>query len=387
MPDETKVDVYYGPLSWFEGQIETQSYDSLLEIVYARDELQRQIRVIVPGQDDSDSDDRHSERPECVVADSSDYASLSDHAITNFAGLIRGIDPRQLYLHNPPAHVEAQMQRFYSTTVKRYQYPAVTRKTLLQVRDDFARHLVGQVEVKERLLTALYPLTTSRRVTPVVLMLYGPSGVGKTETAQFVNGLLGGTLLRKQFSMFHNEKFASYLFGGTHSEPSFAHDLLDRESGVILIDEFDKANSVFHSAFYQLFDGGVFEDKNYRVELGASLIICTSNYGSEKEIRQALGDALFSRFDALIGFQPLTQDQIRQVIDRLVDGRFSKLELDEQDKLDASNLKRRLYAVAGKIANVRQLGKFVDEVISLQLVRSLLDEESPNEAGDAKAAE
>ena len=137
---------------------------------------------------------------------------------------------------------------------------------------------------------------------------------GKTETAQFVNGLLGGTLLRKQFSMFHNEKFASYLFGGTHSEASFARDLLDRESGVILIDEFDKANSVFHSAFYQLFDGGAFEDKNYSIELGPSLIICTSNYGTEDEIRKALGDALYSRFDSLVHFKPLSKKEIRQAV-------------------------------------------------------------------------
>lgn len=370
----TKITVYYGPLSWFEEQLGTRPCDSLLEIVNARDEMQRLFKVIVPGQNEDEPEDQQRERPKRVVADSSDYASLNEHAITNFAGLIRRINPRHLYLHNPPAHVQAQVERFYSATVKRYEYPVVTRKTLLQIRDGFADHLVGQVKVKERLLTALYPLTSRRRITPVVLMLYGPSGVGKTETAQFVNDLLGGPLMRKQFSMFQNEKFASYLFGGTHSEASFAHDLLDRESGVILIDEFDKANPVFHSAFYQFFDGGIFEDKNYRVELGASLIICTSNYGSEKEIREALGDALFSRFDSLIAFQPLTRDEIMQVIDRLVDSHFAKLEREEQAQLDVNNLKSRLHEFADKFANVRQLGKFVDEVISLQLVRSLLDE-------------
>ena len=76
-------------------------------------------------------------------------------------------------------------------------------------------------------------------------MFYGPSGVGKTETAHFLNSLLGGELLRKQFSMFHSDKFTSYLFGGSHNESSFALDLLNRESGVILIDEFDKAYPLF----------------------------------------------------------------------------------------------------------------------------------------------
>lgn len=262
MSSDTTVIIYYGPLSWFEDQLGKKKHTGLLDIVYERDEANRRHTHVVEGQEAPPSE-APAPRPKRVAAESSDYASLNEHVITNFAGLIRSINPEHLHLHNPPAHVHAQLERAFTTELKRYEYPAVTRDTLVRFRDGFAGHLVGQAAVKETLLAALYPLTTARRTKPVVLMFYGPSGVGKTETAQFVNGLLGGTLLRKQFSMFHNDKFASYLFGGTHSEASFARDLLDRESGVILIDEFDKANSVFHSAFYQLFDGGVFEDKNY----------------------------------------------------------------------------------------------------------------------------
>lgn len=264
------------------------------------------------------------------------------------------------------------MQRAFGATVERYDYPTVTRDTLTKINEGFADHLVGQRDVKERLLAALYPLTAAGRTRPVVLMFYGPSGVGKTETAQFINGLLGGELMRKQFSMFHNDKFASYLFGGNHSEGSFARDLLDRESGVILIDEFDKANPIFHSAFYQLFDGGVFEDKNYKVEVGPEVIICTSNYSSEDQIREALGDALFSRFDGLIPFQQLSTMEITQIIDRILDNRFQKLTGGELKHLDQEDLREKLHKRASTLGNVRKLAKFVDEVISLQLVRSLI---------------
>ena len=187
--------------------------------------------------------------------------------------------------------------------------------------------------------------------------------------------------MRKQFSMFHSDKFASYVFGGAHSESSFARDLLDRSSGVILIDEFDKANLVFHSAFYEIFDEGVFEDKNYRVLLGPALIICTSNYESEDEIREVLGDALYSRFDALIRFEPLSSDEIKQVVSRLVDGRFKELSSGEQAILDKDEIKSLLDVHASRIDNVRKLGKLVDEVISLKLVRATL-----NEATDFDAA-
>ncbi len=385
MSNDTKVIIYYGPLSWFEQCVGKKKTEGLLEAVFAREERLRQLTVVVPDQGgDADKAEPKRKRPKRLVAESGDYASLQEHAITNFPGLVQAHNPKELHLHNPPEHVHEHLKRIFTGTfeVVSYDYPSVTRSTLVQFRDDFAQHLIGQENVKESLLAALYPLTRGARSKPVVTMFYGPSGVGKTETAQFINGLLGGALMRKQFSMFHNEKFASYLFGGGHSEPSFAHDLLDRESGVVLIDEFDKAASVFHSAFYQFFDGGVFQDKNYRVDVGRSLIICTSNYGSEKEIRDALGDALYSRFDALIKFEPLSQNEVTAVIDRLVDGRFETLEVDERQVVEAAQVKETLCRLAAPSANVRKLGKTIDELISTLLVRALLNQDPSNGGAD-----
>ncbi|MFG1911524.1 AAA family ATPase [Kribbella sp. NPDC048928] len=372
MADDTAVAVYYGPLPWFQDQLKRKQTTDLLGLAFELDEASRRHIHVIAGQEAPTEEP--SARPRHVTAESGDYASLSEHVITNFMTLVRMIRPMHLHLHNPPAHVYAQLEREFTVKVMRYEYPRANRDLLIRFRDNFQAHLVGQSAVKESILAALYPLTTRRRAKPVVLMFYGPSGVGKTETAQLINSLLGGALMRKQFSMFHNEKFASYLFGGTHSEASFARDLLDRESGVILIDEFDKANSVFHSAFYQLFDGGIFEDKNYLVNVGPAIIVCTSNYGTEDEIRAALGEALYSRFDSLVQFKPLSHDEIRQVIDRLVNDRFSNLESDERDQLDLAAVKALLYPLAGNSGNVRRLGKLADGVISLLLVRALLSD-------------
>lgn len=379
MSSETKIVVYYGPLSWFQEQARKKNSEGLLESVFAHDELLRELRVVMPPQDgETPREKPRWKRPKRLVAESGDYASLNEHVITNFPGLVRALRPKELHLHNPPAQVHAHLERTFvgdgAFSVRSYDYPAVTRDTLVKFNDGFEGHLVGQPGVRESLLAALYPLTRASNDKPTVVMFYGPSGVGKTETAQFINGLLGGTLMRKQFSMFHNDKFASYVFGGGHAEASFARDLLDRESGVILIDEFDKANSVFHSAFYQLFDGGTFEDKNYRVDVGRALIVCTSNYASEKEIRDALGDALYSRFDALVGFKPLSKDEITTIIGRLVDDRVEALEADEKGIIDAGFVKQRLQPVAGSVGNIRKLGKLADEMISMLLVGELLSD-------------
>ncbi|MGF3076521.1 AAA family ATPase [Facklamia sp. P12955] len=89
---------------------------------------------------------------------------------------------------------------------------------------------------------------------------------------------MGEKLFRKQLSMYQNKSFADYVFGGNHAEASLARDLLERESKILLFDEFDKANSIFYSAFYQMFDEGRYEDKNYSFDMQNSIIICTSNF-------------------------------------------------------------------------------------------------------------
>lgn len=372
MMHDIKVTVYYGPLVWFEDQVDEEEDEGLLEEACAHDERHREIRVIQEGEESSKYEE--FERPNRLIAKSGDYASLSEHVISNFPGLIKSLAPFELHLHNPPKQVHTHLERTFTETfeAKSYKYPTVTHETLKAFRDGFDQHLIGQESVRDSILAALYPLTRAKREKPVVIMFYGPSGVGKTKTAQFLNGLLEGNLMRKQFSMFHSENFASYLFGGRHSELSFARDLLDRESGIILIDEFDKAASVFHNAFYQFFDEGVFEDKNYRVDVGRSLTICTSNYSSEQEIRDALGDALYSRFDALIQFENLSKANVLKIIDRLVENRFENLDPDEKEVLEVIEVKETLYGAASNSANVRKLGKLTDELISTLLVERLL---------------
>lgn len=377
MKAETEVVIYYGPPSWFHEQIGDHKTKNLVALTYKMDEFNRRVRVVGAREGDDGPPPKMS-RPKTVVGESGDFASLTDNAISNFARFVRQMQPKRLFLNNPPVGVHNQLNHAMpSIRVERYTYPTVKTETLLKFRDGYSDRLVGQLDAKESLLAAIYPLTRPGRDKPVVLMLYGPSGVGKTETAQFINGLLGGELMRKQFSMFHTDKFASYLFGGGHAEASLARDLLDRESGVILIDEFDKANPIFHSAFYQLFDSGEFVDKNYSVHLGPAIIICTANYRTEAEIHDALGDALSSRFDALIQFQPLSVPEVSKVIERIVSARVEQMDHDERAHVEKAQLLDLLLSNADKFANVRSLGKTIDMLISLTLVRAVLDDAKP----------
>lgn len=372
MLNDISIKIYYGPLSWFREQVGGEDHSYLLDIVNEMDEASRQFTHKISGQKDHEKK-KEKERVRCIVAESMDFASLKEHAIMNFVGLIRSMNPENLILHNPPHHVHTYLEReFPNFNVEKYSYPVITESNLVEFYQDLPNNIIGQDKAKELLSAALYPLINRQREKPVVLMLYGPSGVGKTETAKFLSRLTGGSLMRKQFSMFQNEKFSSYIFGGSHSEDSFARDLLNRESGVILLDEFDKANSIFHSAFYQFFDDGIFEDKNYRVELGSSLVICTSNYATEGEIRQELGDPLYSRFDALIEFMPLSKGDLRRVVSRLVDNRYKNLNSYEQRVICRDEIKDKIYSVIANTGNIRKLDKLIEGLISLKLMRDLV---------------
>ena len=372
MQNDAIVEVYYGPSSWFQEKRPNESH-ALLDVVYALDEASRRHTHRVEGQERPEHPTDPVFEYDTVVAESSDYASLTDHSVMNFVGIMRRINVNKIVLQNPPDRIYRQLERVFHSTTEYYDYPVVELDTIKEFDRGYEEKVVGQPRVKSELLAALYRLTSPGRRDPVVLMFYGPSGVGKTETAKYINSLLGGELMRKQFSMYHTERFASYIFGGAHQEPSFAHDLLDRESGVILIDEFDKANPVFHGAFYQFFDEGVFEDKNYRLDVGPALIICTSNYSSKNDIRNALGDALYSRFDALIGYERLSIEALTEISGRIIDSQFSRLTDDEKKLLKREDVRRGVEQFIGvSDGNVRRIAKISEQVISLMLVREII---------------
>lgn len=225
-------------------------------------------------------------------------------------------------------------------------------------------------------MIALYPLIKGyNNGKPITLMFYGNSGVGKTETAKFISDILDEKLFRKQFSMFQNVKFSEYLFGGSHMQSSFAKDLLERESNIILLDEFDKAANFFHEAFYQLFDEAIFEDNNYEVELEDSIIICTSNYHSTGEIRKNIGDPLYYRFDAIISFQDLSIDSIEKIIEMIVNKKYEKLNEDDKKLINKDKIINLFKKSSHKLTNSRQISNLIEEKINSVLIENFIENE------------
>lgn len=375
-----KIVVYNGPKNGFEKIVPT-ARKTLSELVAEHDAKNKVITHIIK-QDGKLQDDE--EKPivkvhlENLIAYSESYAGITESAVQSFVSILSGYDIDNLYLQNPPLQIKQQLEQTYRglITEKTYSYKILSKEMFLKISSTFSDHIIGQENVKDRLLIALYPLMSKfQNKKPVVIMFYGNSGIGKTETAKFISKILGQPLFRKQFSMFHSSGFQDYLFGGSHSQGCFARDLLERESNVLLLDEFDKPHQMFHSAFYQLFDEGVFEDKNYHVELYNSIIICTSNYQSEADIRKNLGDPIFFRFDKFIKFEDLSEESLKKIIERVIDTKYKELSKEEKKNVDKTYIKQKLFENIGKLSNVRQISNIIEEYYGIQLVQNMLHNE------------
>lgn len=301
----------------------------------------------------------------CIVR-ADDFGSVLEHVLSNFVNVVTlNHDIGTLYIHNPPRRVMESLFSAYGETIeyRESEYLQINRETLKSIFSQLQTDIQGQDLCKKQLISGIYRLTTESKDKPVVLMLYGPSGVGKTESAKSISKSMGGNLLRIQFSMMQSNEAYNYVFGAEHSKSSFARDMLARESNVILIDEFDKVSPVFYNAFYELFDEGRYVDTNYEVNLGQAIFLCTCNFSSEQEIKQALGPAMFSRIGCCIEYKELTTEQKKSIINEWYEKSLSTLKDDERSAIMDTDILEWFLNNAERYDNIRILKNKMENAI------------------------
>ena len=378
-----KVVIFYGSNRAFM-EILPKSYRNLTDVVMELDKESKNMILHIPelnGQksEPADKEDKKLQVDNFVI-NSDEYCGVREHVIINFANFIAKMDITNMYIQNPPTSISEQLHRIYDTSILQViqqKYNCIDEGIIKKFNNEYGEKIIGQAKVKMEILQAIYPLINGKQKKPVTILFYGDSGLGKTETAQYLSELLSGKLFRKQFSMYQNNEFATYLFGGNYYEGSFAKDLLDRDSNVILLDEFDKSNPVFHSAFYQLFDEGIYEERNYKVNLDNAIIICTSNYKDEKEIKENLGNAIYNRFDSIIRFDELS-DESKEIIAKKD---LEELETDYQEVLNNMDeeIRQRLMNAVRGCSNAREIKRIIKDVLNLLAIRKMCEDEETEE--------
>lgn len=205
------------------------------------------------------------------------------------------------------------------------------------------QRIIGQNEAIEAIAKAMRrsraEIETGTRPIGSFLFL-GPTGVGKTETAKALAQSYFGSedrMIRLDMSEFSTPDSIKRLIGNTASQTPgrLATAIRDNPYSLLLIDEFEKASPPIHNLFLQILDEGFLTDAfGKKVSFDNIIIIATSNAGAEfireqissgsgsnlskKLVDHVLEKGLFrpelvNRFDGVIVYQPLTQDQVVKV--------------------------------------------------------------------------
>ncbi len=249
------------------------------------------------------------------------------------------------------------------------------------VNQEYAVH-----ELVEALKRARLQLADTKRPIGVFLFL-GPTGVGKTYLAKIASEeFFGGQhrIIRVDLSQY--------------KLPTDIPQILETLSQVrlspyslILLDEFEKAHPDIHDMFLRLFDEGVIKDsRGEELYFTNSLIVATSNVGSReildagtdyekaKQIITALlpkyfKPELINRFDSVIIFRALTQEELLKVADLLM--LELRLELDQKHirlLWDNSVLKLIVKKSYDPLMGARPIRRFIEKQIKSLIANYIL---------------
>ncbi|SCP99751.1 hypothetical protein SAMN05421730_105620 [Anaerobium acetethylicum] len=103
-----------------------------------------------------------------------------------------------------------------------------------------------------------------------------------------------------------------------------------------------------------------------------SIIICTSNFLSEKHIKEQLGDPIYSRFDAVIEFEPLSKKSLMIITQKEYKKQFDKLDEEEKELVVESGIYEKIMKVSDKLDNARQIRRIIREAFSSIIINNLL---------------
>jgi ATP-dependent Clp protease ATP-binding subunit ClpC len=289
-------------------------------------------------------------------------------------------------------------------------------KRLIEMEQYLKERVVGQTEAIEAVSRAVRRASAGLKdpKRPIgVFMFLGPTGTGKTYTAEMLGEFMFGSrdnIVRIDMSEFMEKHTISRLVGSPpgyvgYDDGGQLTDLVRRKSYcLILLDEIEKAHPDVFNMLLQIFDDGHLSDaKGRKVDFRNTIIIMTSNVGSdlirkdsrvgfqtasdetktadeaykrmklrvEDEMKRVFRPEFLNRLDQSVVFRALQADHIREIVN---------LELDDL----RTNLKTKGMSLVVSDALLDHLGKDgFDPVFGARPLRRVIQNQVEDPLSDA----
>ena len=274
---------------------------------------------------------------------------------------------------------------------------------LIKMEEYLSKRVVGQEQairaVADTIRRARAGLQEPTRPLGSFIFL-GPTGVGKTELARALAEFLFNdekAMVRIDMSEYMEKHSVARLIGappgyvGYEEGGQLTEAVKRRPYSLILLDEIEKAHpDVFNILLQILDDGRLTDGKGTTVDFRNTLIIMTSNLGSqvikelshdfermEKEVRKILEShfkpEFLNRIDEVIIFKPLTKEVIFKIVDLQIDLLRKRLE-EKKMGLEVTDRARQLIAERGfdPVYGARPLKRTIQKEIQNPLAMKIL---------------
>ncbi len=281
------------------------------------------------------------------------------------------------------------------------------REKILNLGSILHKRVIGQDEAVDKVTDAIIRsragIQDSRR--PIgSFMFLGPTGVGKTELAKALAESLFDdehNIIRIDMSEYMEKFSVSRLIGappgyvGYEEGGQLTEAVRRKPYSVILFDEIEKAHpDVFNVLLQVLDDGRITDSQGRTVDFKNTIIILTSNLGSEyilegindkgelteeakdkveKLLKQSFRPEFLNRLDEIVFYKPLTQNEIRKILDLLI-ADLNKRLTDQEITVELTDSAKTYLITNGydAIYGARPLKRFVQKKVETLIAREII---------------
>ena len=281
------------------------------------------------------------------------------------------------------------------------------REKILHLGEILHKRVIGQDEAVQKVTEAIMRSRAgiSDPSKPIgSFMFLGPTGVGKTELAKALAESLFDdehNIIRIDMSEYMEKYSVSRLIGappgyvGYEEGGQLTEAVRRKPYSVVLFDEIEKAHpDVFNILLQVLDDGRITDSQGRTVDFKNTIIILTSNLGSEyilegigkdgeiseeaKEkvrnlLKQNFRPEFLNRLDEIIFYKPLKKDEISKILELLIKDLERRLE-DKHIKLNLTDAAKNYLIDNGydEVYGARPLKRFVQKKLETLIAKEIL---------------